>query len=218
MIDGQGKAGAWTKHHVQIEGVGVQRRRGRFTIGPAQDQPRLDALIADHRQGVAPMMFKNGRHVLVRLGQGDPGLDAKQAVRPFAPGGGCAFGMRDAAPRNHPVQRARRDDLIGADAVAVMKVAAIQIGDGAQADMGMGTHIDAAPGQEFRRSHLVEEDERPHHLPLGGGQGAAHLEPADVAGAGDDQRLDGVRPDLVGAAGRQGGVPAHRGLLLLRSG
>ena len=40
-----------------------------------------------------------------------------------------------------------------------------QIGDGGQADMGMGAHIDALAGREFHRAEIVEEDERPDAAP-----------------------------------------------------
>jgi hypothetical protein len=44
--------------------------------------------------------------------------------------------------------------------------------------MRMGTHIRSLPGGDFRRSELVEEDERTDHLPLRRGQSAADLETA----------------------------------------
>jgi hypothetical protein len=106
-------------------------------------------------------------------------------------------------PGHHPVDRARLDPLIGAEAVAVMHGAAIEIGDRGQPDMRMRADIDPLPGHELRRAHLVEEDERPDHLALRRGQRAAHLEPAQIAGARDDQRfdrIDGVAGRAIGSS------------------
>ena len=58
--------------------------------------------------------------------------------------------------------------------------------------MGVRAHVDAAADQELGRPHLVEEDEGPDHLLLGRGQGPAHLEAAEIAGARHDDVLDGV--------------------------
>lgn len=156
-------------------------------------------------------MLEGGRVILMVLGQGNPCLDAKQARRPLARRFRRAFGMRDTAPGDHPVERAGLDDLIGAGAVAVMEAAAIETGDRAQPDMRMRAHIHPLPGQELGRTGLIEEDERPHHLPLGCRQGAAHLEAAKVASAGHDQGFDRVNRGMAGATGVKGWVPACRG-------
>lgn len=65
----------------------------------------------------------------------------------------------------------------------------------------MGAHIDAAAGQEFGRSHLIEEDEGADHLPFGDGQGAADLDPAQVAAARHDEGFDGIQAAGVRAFG-----------------
>jgi hypothetical protein len=98
---------------------------------------------------------------------------------------------------------------IGAEAVAMVHPAAIEIADRGQPDMGMRAHVHALGGQEFGRAHLVEEDETADHLPPWGGQGAAHLETAEIAGARNDDRLDAVHGVAVGAIGVEGGVPGH---------
>ncbi len=55
--------------------------------------------------------------------------------------------------------------------------------------MRMRAHVDPLPRGEAHRPHLIEEDERAHHLPPAMGQGAAHLEAAEVAGTRhDDER------------------------------
>ncbi len=82
-----------------------------------------------------------------------------------------------------------------------------QIRHGREPDMRMRAHIEALPEQEFAGAHLVEEDERPDHLLAHGGQGAAHLEPADIAGARHDHLLDG----LAGAGIAGSGVVMRQG-------
>ena len=115
--------------------------------------------------------------------------------------------MGDPLPRQHPVHRPGLDPQIGAQAVAVVQAALQQIGDGAKADMRMRPHVDSLPGQELRRAHLVKEDERPHHLPLRRGQRAAHLEPAQVAGARHDHMFDGIDGIADGDRRVKDGVP-----------
>ncbi len=70
--------------------------------------------------------------------------------------------------------------------------------------------VNAALDDEFRRAHLVKEDRWPDHLPIKGGQGAAHLKVANVTRARDGQGLDavGVRLGTFGVLDR---VPAHGG-------
>jgi len=58
--------------------------------------------------------------------------------------------------------------------------------------MRMRAHINPAPGDKFDRAELIEKDERPHHLPLRTGQGAAHLKPARIMSTRHDHRRDGV--------------------------
>ena len=58
-----------------------------------------------------------------------------------------------------------------------------QVGDRRQADVRVRTHVQLAPGRELAAPHLIEEDERPDHLTLGGRQGTPHLEAANVVGA-----------------------------------
>ena len=84
-----------------------------------------------------------------------------------------------------------------------------QIGDGGKPDMGMRAHVDALPGDELHRSHLVEEDERADHLPLAMRQRAAHLEAAEVAGARHDDELQRVAGLLVAEDRVARWLPAH---------
>ena len=100
------------------------------------------------------------------------GLDRSPRARPAAPPrsgfrkagrraphlGRRALGMDDAAPGRHPVHLARVDRLLRAEAVAVHDLAIEQISDGGKADVRMRAHVDAGPGLEHSRSHLVKED------------------------------------------------------------
>jgi hypothetical protein len=91
-----------------------------------------------------------------------------------------------------------------------------EIGDGGQPDMRVRTDIDALPRDEFGRAHLVEKDEGSDHLALWCWQRAADLEITEVAGARNDERLDGVDGIAHGAIRVEGGVPAHDVCLLVR--
>ena len=84
--------------------------------------------------------------------------------------------------------------------------------------MRVRPHIDALAGQEFGRPGLVEENERPDHLPLRRRQGAPDLETAEVAGTRNDQGFDRVGAHLIGAARLHGWVPAHASHPFLGSG
>ena len=148
---------------------------------------------------------------LLLLGwQRHPGLDAEQALTRAAALGARALGMDDAAPGAHPVHRAGLDRLLGPQAVAVQDLALEQVGQRREVDVRVGAHVDALVGQELRRPHLVEEDERADHLPLGGGQRAPDGHFAEVDRARHDQRLDRVRGPAVAEHGVGTGAPAHR--------
>ena len=101
-------------------------RRG-FAIGPAEDQPNAHAVALDEGERLLAMMVEARLSVLLSLRQGDPGLDAEQAVRRLAGGGARPLGVGDPAPRHHPVDRAGQDDLVRAEAVAVLELAAEEI-------------------------------------------------------------------------------------------
>ena len=118
-----------------------------------------------------------------------------------------ALGMGDAAARGHPVDVARDDRLVRAEAVAVQDLALEQVGHGGEADVRVRPHVEPLPGQELARPHLVEEDEGPDHLPLLRGQGAADLEAAEVVGAGQEHQFQAAR--RRGAGGIFGRLPAH---------
>jgi len=120
-----------------------------------------------------------------------------------------ALGMGHAHACDHPVDGARMDHLVGAEAVPVLKLTPIEIGDRAEPDMWMRAHIDTVASDELGWSRLIEKNERSDHLTLGRRQCPTHLETTEIAGTGYDQRFDTVfRPGRW--AGRlQAWVPAH---------
>ena len=59
--------------------------------------------------------------------------------------------------------------------------------------MGVRPHVDGGrAGGELGRSHLVQEDEGPHHPARMEGQDAPDLEPAQVLAARVDHQFDHV--------------------------
>src|SRR5690606_7545281 len=105
-----------------------------------------------------------------------------------------AFGMHDAAARRHPVDRARTNRLHAAKTVAMQYFTAEEIGDGGEPNVRMRTYINAIARCEQRRSHLVEEHERPDHAASLGRQRALHDESApEVTAARHDDDVDIVR-------------------------
>ena len=58
---------------------------------------------------------------------------------------------------------------------------------------GCGRTSTPLPGSELRRTHVIEEDERPDHLVRMARQQAAHLEAAEILGV----RLEQVTAAMV---------------------
>ena len=79
--------------------------------------------------------------------QRHPGLDAEEpgAARFTSVRG--ALGMDDAAPGRHPVDLARADGHLRAEAVAVHDLAIEQIGHGRKPDVRVRAHVDALPSR-----------------------------------------------------------------------
>src|SRR5579863_2784964 len=99
--------------------------------------------------------------------------------------------MHDTAAGDHPVDRARSNRLHGAEAVAVNDLAVEQVGDGGQSDMRVWTHVQATPGAQYGRSHLIEEDKRPDHAALTAWEGPAHIKAiAKIVHRRDDDKFD----------------------------
>ena len=124
---------------------------------------------------------------------------------------GRALGMGDAAPRRHQIHLAGHDLERIALAVAVHDLAVEQVGHRREPDMGVRAHVHAVSGDELHRAHLVEEDERPHHLALAVRQRAAHLEAAEIAHPRHDRELQRIAGALVAEHGVFVGHPAHGG-------
>jgi hypothetical protein len=117
--------------------------------------------------------------------------------------------MRHAASRRHPVHRARLDGELGADGIAVHDGAGEEVGDGGQPDMRVRPHVQAIAEQELRRPHLVEEDERADHLLAPGGQGAPHLEAAEVGRLRQDGELDPGAAERIAGDRVRGRLERH---------
>ena len=155
------------------------------------------------------MVHKSGIALLLARGQRHPGLDAEQALPVSLALLGGALGMDDAAAGAHPVHGAGLDGLLGAQAVSMQDLALEQVGEGRAVDVRMRAHVDALIGQELGRPHLVEEDERADHLPLGGRQGSAHRHLAEVHRARHDQGFDGSGARAVAERRLGAWIPAH---------
>ena len=88
----------------------------------------------------------------------------------------AAFRMCNAAPGGHEVHCAGSDLECVAFAVAMHDAAVEKIGDSGKSDVGVRAHVQALPGNELNRSHLIEENERADHLALAVRQRATHRE------------------------------------------
>jgi hypothetical protein len=85
-----------------------------------------------------------------------------------------------------------------------------QVGDGGKADMRMRTNVHALAGDELHRSEMVEEDERPDHLPLAMRQRTPHHEAiAEIAGAGYDDEIERITGFGIAEHGIVRRLPAH---------
>jgi hypothetical protein len=123
--------------------------------------------------------------------------------------------MGNTAPGDHPVQLARADRLISPGAIPVMEVALKEVRDGAETDMRVRPNVDALSGQELGRPSLIEEDERPDHLPLWRRQGTTDLKAAEIARAWNNECFDRVEANLIGTARVHCRIPTHAPLPLL---
>ena len=215
VLGRQGQRRTRREARVGIEHRGEGRHGRALAIERTGDDPHLQAVAAYYRQVVAPVMRESGCHLLGRSRQGHPSLDAEQPAASRARLGRAPLGMGDAPARRHPVDVARPDRLQRAQAVAMQDLALEQVGHGGEPDMRMRTDVQASSQDELRRTHLVEEDERADHLLARRRQGAAYLEPAQIAGARHDHRFDQVGRDLTVAQGVGGRLPAHSTLLAM---
>ena len=93
----------------------------------------------------------------------DAVVDKTLAVQAIGP----AFGMHNAAPGRHPVDRARLDALHASEAVAVHDGAFKQIGHGRQTDMRLRTTIVAGRRPDPHRAKMIKKDKGPDRLAPG---------------------------------------------------
>ena len=88
--------------------------------------------------------------------------------------------MRDAAPRAHPIDVSRTDLAHVAETVAMLERSGEQIRHRGECDMRMRPDVDSLARLELRRPHVIEEDERAHHLTALGRQYSAHDEAPEI--------------------------------------
>src|SRR5262245_20169442 len=100
---------------------------GRETERGTGDQARAQAAVFMHGELVRTEMSEGRLDLLVLVRQCDPGLDA---VHESADRARLleALRVRDAAPRDHPVDLVGLDGLLNADAVAMHDLAREQVG------------------------------------------------------------------------------------------
>jgi hypothetical protein len=102
--------------------------RADFAERGACDELELRTGQRMHRQGFSCVMHESWICLFVCFGQRHPRLNAVNLAAVF-PHRFEAFGMTDAAARSHPVDLARSNHLIAANAVAVDDLAREQIRD-----------------------------------------------------------------------------------------
>ena len=163
-------------------------------------------------------MGKGGVDFFHMVRQGKPCLQAGHGKRMAAQVFRRAFRMHDAAPGRHQVDVAGADDEFGAETVAMLDFAVEQIGDGGKPDMRMRFDVECLSGLQDRRAHAVEKDEGADETPLPGRQRTTHGKAANVAGAGNDEVLDGVAGKSVARDGIVAGKEGHILLLVSSNG
>ncbi len=148
--------------------------------------------IGYERQVVCAAMEERRLDLFLVGRQRHPALQAMQLVTMNAPFRRAPLRVHDASARSHPVHLARTDRDEGTETVPVRNLAVKQIRDGREPDMRMRPHVDAGPGAESRRPHLIQEDERTDHAPLRRRQRAADLEIPEIGGARHDHTLQRI--------------------------
>ncbi len=94
---------------------------------------------------------------------------------------------------------ALREAAARGDAAAVARFIA---GDGGKPDVGVRAHVQALPGNELNRSHLIKENERTDHLALAVRQGATHRKAvAQIAHAGNDDQVECLARSFIAEHG-----------------
>jgi hypothetical protein len=156
----------------------------------AEDAHELHAADLGLRQRVRRVVLESGLDLLHVGRQRHPGLDAVHHEAAVALVGGRALGMHDAAPGDHPVDRARADRLHEAQRIPVHDLAREKVGDGGEPDMRMRAHVHALARLQRRGPEMVEEHEGTEMPALAFGQRAVDRERADVVRLGRQHDLD----------------------------
>jgi len=98
VIVGERQEGTELEISVGVERLGEDADRRGFAVGPADDQSNARRSRIEER--LLAVMFEARLSVLLSVRQGDPGLDADQAVRRLAGSGARSLGVGD--PRAPP--------------------------------------------------------------------------------------------------------------------
>ena len=108
--------------------------------------------------------------------------------------------MGNAAPRGHPIHRARTDGLLEAQTVAVDDLTLDHVCDRRQADVRVGAHIQAATRRKLARAQVIEKAKRPQMLACERGQNPRNGKAVHVARMPAQDRFQGARGRLVSHA------------------
>jgi hypothetical protein len=145
--------------HVQVQGGRQRRHRRAQAEGLAHQH-------AHARISHAALRDRSGRRVregrlglLVLQRQRGPQLQAVVDVARVAQVRRPTLGVHDAPPRGHPVDGARLDQLLGAQAVPVHHRAIEQVGDRREPDVRVRPDVVVDAGQFLGGAEVVEEDE-----------------------------------------------------------
>jgi len=114
--------------------------------------------------------------LLLRLGQGEPELEAVHAPRPAAQLVRRALGVHDPAAGGHPVHRSGLDALHAPEAVPVEHGPLEEEGDRGEPDVRVGAYVRLRVGLDLHRAEVIEEHEGTDPLPRHRGEEATHQE------------------------------------------
>ena len=175
----------------------MSRRAGEAAAGEGTKKnsaPQSGQL--DHRE--LGVVFEGSRPMPRRLGLGHPELDALELTLKTP---GVLLGVGHAVASRHEIELPVPHDLLGAQAVAVEHLSRNEPGHGLEAQVRVGTDVDAALLSDGDRTHVVGEAPGTDGAPGPSGQ---HPADGHVSHRGTATRLE---QDL--ALGR----PGHLGCL-----
>ncbi len=109
-------------------------------------------------------MVKLRGHLFVRRGQRDPELSHVEPGAALPQLARRSFRMGNAAPRGHPIHRARTNGLLEAQTVAVDDLTLDHVRDRGQPDVRVRAHIQATARRKVARSQVIEKAKRPQVL------------------------------------------------------